>query len=228
MQTYPHTYLQMQASNGVKFTARGQVLIAVACLPAKELVEAKNSITDGAIAQTHQLFFNVRDTGKGIAPEDLERLFVPFEQTSAGRAMKQGTGLGLSISQKYCQLMGGKISVRSTVDEGSSFRFVIPMQQSKLTAAEQTSKPSTVRWVVNQPDGEAENTETDTATWLRKQLNAMPEDWRAELYRAASQIKGKRVLELIDRLPIGQVEMAKQLRYLAESYQFEEIINALE
>ena len=215
-------------ANGVKFTSRGQVVLAVACLPAKDLAEAKNPAADGAIARTYQLFFNVRDTGKGIASEDLERLFIPFEQTSAGRAMKQGTGLGLSISQKYCQLMGGKILVRSTVDEGSSFRFVVPMQQSKLAMPEQFSQPNPTRWVVNQPDDAAEDAEKDTATWLRKQLGAMPEDWRAELHRAASQIKGKRVLELIDRLPIGQVEMAKQLRYLAESYQFEEIINALE
>ncbi len=69
------------------------------------------------------LFFEVQDTGCGIAPQELELLFEAFEQTEIGRKFQQGTGLGLAISRKYVQLMGGDISVSTTPGVGSTFAF---------------------------------------------------------------------------------------------------------
>jgi CheY-like chemotaxis protein len=88
---------------------------------------------DGAIAlrvkpvESHPLTleFEVEDTGMGIATEDLARLFQPFVQTESGQKEQDGTGLGLAISQKFVHLMGGEITVSSTVGMGTLFRFTI-------------------------------------------------------------------------------------------------------
>ncbi len=66
--------------------------------------------------------FHVIDTGIGIAPQDLERIFLPFERGSAGRRTGEpGTGLGLTITHLLTQLMGGELTVRSVPGEGSTF-----------------------------------------------------------------------------------------------------------
>ncbi|MBD0385908.1 MAG: PAS domain S-box protein [Nostoc sp. C3-bin3] len=80
------------------------------------------------------LIFEVTDTGRGIAPQEIGLLFEAFGQTETGRKSQQGTGLGLAISRKYVQLMGGDISVISTVGEGSKFAFDI--QIGLATASE--------------------------------------------------------------------------------------------
>jgi signal transduction histidine kinase/DNA-binding response OmpR family regulator len=73
------------------------------------------------------LRFEVSDTGVGMTPAELERLFQPFQQGAAPRGRKEsGTGLGLAISQLLCELMGGRIAVESRPGEGSRFHFEIP------------------------------------------------------------------------------------------------------
>ncbi|NJP10905.1 MAG: response regulator [Leptolyngbyaceae cyanobacterium RU_5_1] len=74
------------------------------------------------------LFFEVEDTGPGIAPTDLKQLFQPFVQTETGQKSHEGTGLGLAISQKFVQLMGGEITVSSVLGSGSTFRFTVQVQ----------------------------------------------------------------------------------------------------
>ena len=69
--------------------------------------------------------FEIEDTGPGIAAEEMNKLFEPFEQTKTGMKSQQGTGLGLPISRKFVQMMGGDISVSSTPDLGSKFAFDI-------------------------------------------------------------------------------------------------------
>ena len=71
--------------------------------------------------------FSVKDTGAGIREEDLERIFVSFEQASENRRNAQGTGLGLAISSNLVRLMGGKLDVRSRLGEGSEFFFVLEL-----------------------------------------------------------------------------------------------------
>ncbi|MEZ4722097.1 MAG: HAMP domain-containing sensor histidine kinase [Flavobacteriales bacterium] len=70
---------------------------------------------------------NVKDTGIGIAPDFLQKVFEPFEQESTGQNRKyQGSGLGLSISKRFVELMGGKISVSSNRGVGSTFSISLP------------------------------------------------------------------------------------------------------
>jgi PAS domain S-box-containing protein len=100
-------------SNAVKFTERGEVVLSVSA-----------HRPDGAAL--HELVFSVRDTGIGIPPDRLGRLFQSFSQVDASTTRRYGgTGLGLAISQRLTELMGGRIEVESEVGAGSEFRVTI-------------------------------------------------------------------------------------------------------
>lgn len=100
-------------SNAVKFTHVGEVFLGVTLLKRTD----ENSV---------QIEFEVRDTGIGILPDKLSRLFQAFSQVDSSTTRKYGgTGLGLAISQRLVELMGGTISAESTPDKGTSFRFYI-------------------------------------------------------------------------------------------------------
>ncbi len=79
--------------------------------------------------------FSVRDTGQGIAPEDLPRIFGRFDQLPSSRATKgeKGSGLGLAIAKKLVELHGGRIWVESVQGRGSHFTFSIPLQAGPAT-----------------------------------------------------------------------------------------------
>ena len=117
-------------SNAVKFTSSGGVTLKASICKSEG-----ESFEDRAYAFCQheiellnspvKLCFEVSDTGKGIAPEEIERLFDPFVQTSSGIESEGGTGLGLAISRQFVQLMGGEIQVTSSLGEGSTFTFDI-------------------------------------------------------------------------------------------------------
>ncbi len=126
--------------NAIKFTAQGQVSLHVTGELGQPVKYAHNSVDRGVAspdspaasvspARPVSLQFEVTDTGLGIAPEELQQVFQPFTQAAAGQRAHEGTGLGLSISQKYVQLMGGEITVQSTLAQGSTFKFQIQVQQ---------------------------------------------------------------------------------------------------
>ncbi|HTQ44459.1 MAG TPA: ATP-binding protein, partial [Polyangiaceae bacterium] len=93
--------------------------------------------------------FEVHDTGTGIAPEELGKLFEPFAQTDTGRKAKEGTGLGLFISRSYARLMGGDITVESDVGKGTTFRVTLG-----LPAAEASPSKADPRRVVGLAPGQ--------------------------------------------------------------------------
>jgi signal transduction histidine kinase len=69
----------------------------------------------------------VADTGPGIAPDDIERIFEEFDQGSGAHV--DGTGLGLPLSRKFVELHGGRLWAESTPGAGSTFRFTLPVEQ---------------------------------------------------------------------------------------------------
>lgn len=73
-----------------------------------------------------RLWFEVRDTGPGIAPADLERIFEPFAR--GDRASAHGSGLGLAIARELVTLLGGELEVESAVGAGATFRFDVPLE----------------------------------------------------------------------------------------------------
>lgn len=107
-------------SNAIKFTEKGQVVLRVAVSG-----ETGSKKQERGASLPLVLRFAVEDTGLGIAPEELNELFKPFGQTQTGFKSKQGTGLGLAISQKFVNLMGGEITVASSMGQGSKFVFDI-------------------------------------------------------------------------------------------------------
>jgi signal transduction histidine kinase len=105
------------AGNAVKFTDRGEVRIT--------LSEVHSSGHEGE--SRREVRFVVRDTGPGIAAEDVRRLFRPFSQVDAGLTRRHGgTGLGLYISQRLAALLGGRIDVESELGAGSAFTLALP------------------------------------------------------------------------------------------------------
>ena len=110
-------------SNALKFTHRGEVELSVA-------------------REDSRLHFAVRDTGIGIEPSDLKRLFQPFVQIESSTSRKYGgTGLGLSIVRKLVELMGGTFGATSIVGEGSTFWFELPIQEPSQSQLQVESCP---------------------------------------------------------------------------------------
>jgi signal transduction histidine kinase len=96
--------------NAIKFTETGSVRLT-------------------AERQGAELRISVRDTGIGVPPEDLERIFESFQQGKSGMSGKyQGTGLGLAISRQLVEMHGGRIWVKSVPGQGSTFIFTIPQR----------------------------------------------------------------------------------------------------
>jgi PAS domain S-box-containing protein len=120
--------------NAIKFTATGYVTLRVSA----------------SSAAPELLHFQVEDTGIGIAPEDLDRLFEPFVQVQNRHSYHEGTGLGLPISQQFVQLMGGRLTVKSTLQRGSIFEFELPVE--KMHNAELMQRELRQRAIALAPD----------------------------------------------------------------------------
>ncbi|MEY4978305.1 MAG: hypothetical protein RLZZ352_575 [Pseudomonadota bacterium] len=104
--------------NALKFTHSGQVALRA------------GRSENGEDWPFMDIWFEVEDSGSGISEIDLALLFQPFVQAEAGRKSGGGTGLGLSISQRLLRLMGGDITVHSTIGRGSCFRIHLPLREA--------------------------------------------------------------------------------------------------
>jgi PAS domain S-box-containing protein len=101
------------ASNAVKFTSEGEVVVR-----ARKLEETADAV---------RVRFEIHDTGVGITPEDLDRLFEPFSQADSSTTRRfGGTGLGLAIVKQLVELMHGEVGAESTLGAGSTFWFELP------------------------------------------------------------------------------------------------------
>ena len=113
--------------NATKFTERGGVQVRSSAVPEGEQV---------------RLRFAVQDSGVGIAAEELDRVFEPFEQTASGLRAQTGTGLGVPISRTIARMMGGELTVQSAVGKGTTFELEVRME---LAAASEVSGSSAHR-----------------------------------------------------------------------------------
>jgi CheY-like chemotaxis protein len=103
-------------SNAVKFTDQGQCTFSV---HSERFVETNQ----------RRVCFEVGDSGQGIDEYHLETIFLPFQQVGNSRQHVEGTGLGLPISRKLVELMGGRLQVESTLNQGSKFWFEIVLPE---------------------------------------------------------------------------------------------------
>jgi predicted ATPase/signal transduction histidine kinase/CheY-like chemotaxis protein len=112
-------------ANAVKFTAAGEVVLRVRW---QDLAPPSGQLT-----------MEVEDSGIGIQADKLEEVFLPFRQLTNQGRVTEGTGLGLAISRRLARLMGGEVTVVSTLGRGSLFTFVIPL--SRVAAEKPLAAP---------------------------------------------------------------------------------------
>mgnify|MGYP003671304039 FL=1 len=109
-------------SNAMKFTETGSVTLKL---------QAWNDELD-----RHALLIEVNDTGPGMTPGQVDRLFTPFDQTAEGIGSRYGgSGLGLAISRQLVELMGGRLTARSVRGAGSSFTLALNLIESRTAPA---------------------------------------------------------------------------------------------
>ncbi|MCS6836726.1 MAG: ATP-binding protein [Anaerolineae bacterium] len=100
-------------SNAAKFTQEGRITLRVR-------------------QEGEELVFSVIDTGPGIAEEDREAIFLPFQQSAAGLRHSGGTGLGLPITLRLVEAHGGRLTLESVLGQGSTFSFTLPIRSERL------------------------------------------------------------------------------------------------
>jgi CheY-like chemotaxis protein len=121
-------------SNAVKFTHVGTVKLS--------------STITGSTENTVTIQFEIRDSGIGMTPEQMEIIFEPFMQADATTTRKYGgTGLGLSITKNLIELMGGKLNVESTVGLGSKFSFSLIFDTIDISAETNDHKITRTTWL---------------------------------------------------------------------------------
>ncbi|MDJ0703977.1 MAG: response regulator [Leptolyngbyaceae cyanobacterium MO_188.B28] len=120
-------------SNGIKFTHEGEIFVSVT---ARNLSNSEEF--NGSASTRCEIRFSVKDSGIGIPPDRMDRLFKPFSQVDSSTTRKYGgTGLGLVICRQLAEIMGGDMWVESQVGKGTTFYFTIVAQVvSNATAAD--------------------------------------------------------------------------------------------
>ncbi len=205
--------------NAIKFTHQGQVVLTVSM--------------SGSSLQ-----FRVSDTGCGIASEECDRIFVPFYQSRSqtSGASEVGTGLGLAISQQFAQILGGALTVRSTLSVGSTFQVTLPLRLPQKNL----SSPN--REDLNSENLDLDNldldnnvdlaiptaeTELHNAQWLQE-LNQVSMDWRGRFLQSVTRLNGDRAQALLIELASEQLALQKYLSRSIDAFQFDEIQRLLQ
>ena len=173
-------------TNAVKYTQEGYIEITVTC--------------EKSFGQYVDLTFKVKDTGIGIKPEDIKRMFESFERLEVNRNRNiEGAGLGMTITQNLLKMMGSSLEVESTYGEGSTFYFTLTQEvvnSEPIGDFEQKLKQLTANYEYS-TSFEAPNATfliVDDNTMNRKVFVALLKDSRVKIKEAAS---GAECLQLI-------------------------------
>ncbi len=163
-------------SNAVKFTARGEVAIAVS----RE--DNPGDLIGAEIPPDPDSFFiriSVRDTGIGIPANKMDRLFKSFTQVDSSTTRQfGGTGLGLAICKRLAELMGGKIWAESEAGTGSTFHLILRTQASRAELPDTVSAPAGKlkgkKILVVEDNGSNRKAFAQYARWAEADLRAVP------------------------------------------------------
>ena len=189
--------------NAIKFTKKGRVTLRVTSLGNTScLMSAKSG-------EVRLVKFEIEDTGIGMASEELDKIFIPFEQVGDKHNKARGTGLGLAISQQIIALMGSQIEVSSKLGEGSTFSMElylkeeanVPMPQEDfiLKKAEKNSSEKRPLRILIAEDYRVSQT---IAKHLFKRLG----------YEAETVADGEEVLEALRRQPYDLILMDTHMK----------------
>jgi signal transduction histidine kinase len=180
-------------SNAFKATERGGVTIHAAPIPA-----------DAARPDQDRLWFEVTDTGCGIAPEDVDRLFEPFSQFVPGHT-RVGVGLGLPISIRLVHLLGGELRLQSMLGMGTQVQFTI--SAATVVVAGESDAPSIAPTLASQES-------------LSGELASLPADLLANLEQAARGARMAEVERLIGLIRVRDARVAQALAELADQFEY--------
>ena len=195
--------------NAIKFTARGKVKLHVT-------LERRSH---------HQLWMSakVEDTGAGIKDEEQGQLFQPFNQFKRGPKAQDGTGLGLSIGRSYARLMGGDLTVISRPDEGSVFRFEIPLAGSEAGFSQFIGLPGEIMF----PAGPTEPLAKVPSLVSPEQLAPLPSQLIHQLHDAVQEGDKALLDRLIQEVAQYNCQAAGALQEFAENYDYDALTSLL-
>jgi CheY-like chemotaxis protein len=184
-------------SNASKFTERGVIKLEVEKVARRPVIsnQPATAVSTDRPNIDSLITFRVSDTGIGMTPEQMSKLFEAFTQADASTTRKfGGTGLGLAISRKFCRLMGGDIAVESEAGKGSIFTVTLPAQ---VAASPQATDAQTTR-PIQQPAGAGPVVLVidDDATVLDLMQRSLAKDG----YRVELALDGRTGLEMAKRL----------------------------
>jgi signal transduction histidine kinase/DNA-binding response OmpR family regulator/CHASE3 domain sensor protein len=182
-------------SNAVKFTDQGEIVLAVTRETGEAPVASNGQAPD-------LLHIAVRDTGIGIPPDRIDRLFRSFSQVDTSTTRKYGgTGLGLAISKRLAELMGGRIWVESEVGQGTTFHVTIPIVPAPEGAG--SAVPSGAGAALN---GRRLLVVDDGAT-NRRLVSRYAQSWGMTVREAASGNEAIAMVEQGERFDVAIVDM---------------------
>lgn len=150
-------------SNAAKFTHQGTIVMTVNRQesPFSEIrndAERDAEASSSAADPTAWICFRVSDTGIGLTDDQIQSIFQPFTQADESTTKRYGgTGLGLAISRKFCQMMGGDITVESELDVGSTFTVDLPAADKATDPAAGLTQTQTDTSLASDKNGEALN-----------------------------------------------------------------------
>src|SRR5688572_20071489 len=200
------------SSNAVRFTTEGgKVTLRATRVPRAEVGQLSNSwpsrrfsLADNEYAEFLEI--SVSDSGIGISPEGLERLYKPFNQIDSGLARKfEGTGLGLAMVKLLAELHGGSVAVESAEGEGSSFKVWLPFRESEApeVVLARISTPTRVESIAPIPGARTALVVEDdykSADLIRVQLEA-------EGFMVLHAASAETALELAEKQPLSLITL---------------------
>jgi PAS domain S-box-containing protein len=201
--------------NALKFTTRGQIKLCIT-------LQRRNA---------NQLWLSARveDTGPGITEEQQGKLFQPFSQIKRGLATQEGTGLGLAIGRSYARLMGGDITVTSTLGEGSIFCFEIPIEPGDCVAGvtqgvpgERMGLSSESLLAVDDQPGYALPVVVSPGQLAKLSLQLIN-----QLHDAVQKGEKDRLDQLIQRVAEFDQQAAQGLKTFAQNYDYDALTHLL-
>ena len=137
-------------SNAAKFTEHGDILLEL-----ERFTENEKS----------WLSFSISDNGIGLSDEQISKLFQAFTQADSSTTRRfGGTGLGLAITRRFCQMMGGDVTVQSTPGQGSTFKIILPDQSNQTIPSETMTPPETLVVEVVKPQDQDNSEIGDNVT----------------------------------------------------------------
>ena len=199
-------------NNAFKFTKKGCITVRADIL---ESDDKPLGMEGGSLG----LRFEVEDTGIGISPEELTKIFDPFEQTVSGRMATEGTGLGLTISRPFVERMGGRITVESEPGEGAVFRFDICVKKARAEGTEAIPPLGRVVAPASASVGPEE--------W-RIRFGTVPAPLREKLKDALLRADMETVDQRVTQIAAYDPGLAVKLRQWADDFEYEAMMSLME